>query len=193
MPIIIVSGLPRSGTSLMMQMLQAGGLEILADHHRPADADNPRGYFEYEPVKALARDNSWLPKAEGQAVKVISALLTYLPPYLSYKIILMKRPLVEVLASQKQMLQRLGRQGSTAAETDLGKIFARQLAETERRLGAWDYAEVLVVHYHQVLQEPEAGAGAVAKFLGLPLDISAMSQAVDPSLYRQRLPGEGNR
>jgi Sulfotransferase domain len=191
MPIIIVSGLPRSGTSLMMQMLQAGGLEILADHHRPADADNPRGYFEYEPVKALARDKSWLRRAEGKPVKVISALLTHLPPELSYKIILMKRPLAEVLASQKQMLQRLGRQGSSD-EAVLAKVFVRQLAETERRLGTWDYVEVLVVHYHQVLREPEASAVAVAKFLGLPLDIAAMSQAVDPSLYRQRLPGEGN-
>jgi len=186
MAIIIVSGLPRSGTSLMMQMLQAGGLTVLADEHRPPDPDNPRGYFEYEPVKALARDNSWLPKAEGQAVKVISALLTHLPAELQYKIILMKRPLTEVLASQKRMLQRLGRAGSTAGEAALEKIFTRQLADTERRLAAWKNAALLVVHYHQALAEPEATAQAVAQFLGLPLKIAEMVRVVDPSLHRQR-------
>lgn len=187
MAIIIVSGLPRSGTSLMMQMLQAGGLETLADDHRPADADNPRGYYEYEPVKALGRDNSWLPRAEGKVVKVVSALLTYLPVELNYKIILMKRPMAEVLASQNQMLKRLGRQGSTVGEAALEKIFARQLAETERRLAAWPTAELLVVEYLQALREPRAIAQTVKQFLGLPLDLEAMRQAVDPSLHRQKL------
>jgi len=187
MAIIIVSGLPRSGTSLMMQMLQAGGLELLEDEHRPADPDNPRGYYEYEPVKSLRRDHSWLPRAEGKVVKVVSALLTYLPADLSYKIILMKRPMAEVLASQTQMLKRLGRQGSTAGEVALGKVFSRQLAETERRLATWPKAELLVVNYHQALYEPEDTAQAVVQFLGLNLNIAKMIQVVDPNLHRQKL------
>jgi hypothetical protein len=186
MAIVIVSGLPRSGTSLMMQMLQAGGLELLADEHRPADPDNPRGYYEYEPVKALARDNSWFPRVEGKAVKVVSALLTFLPADLNYKIILMKRPMAEVLASQKQMLQRLGRQGSTADDQTLGKIFSRQLAETEIWLGRQAHITVLLVNYRDVLQDPEGSASLVAQFIGLPLKIAEMTAVVDPNLYRQR-------
>ena len=96
-PVIIVSGLPRSGTSLMMQMLKAGGLEILSDDNRQADSDNPKGYLEYEPVKALRRDNTWLQMAQGKAVKIISSLLPYLHRDLSYQIIFMKRPLAEVI------------------------------------------------------------------------------------------------
>ncbi len=187
MAIIIVSGLPRSGTSLMMQMLKAGGLEILADGHRPADPDNPRGYFEYEPVKSLRRDNSWLPEAAGRAVKVISVLLPCLPADLSYKIILMKRPMTEILASQHQMLKRLDRKGSAAGEEALGKIFARQLADTERWLAARDNMELLTVDYHATIREPEATGWAVAQFLGRSLDIAAMAQVVDPRLHRQRL------
>ena len=116
--IVIVSGLPRSGTSLMMQMLQAGGMPLLIDDLRPADADNPNGYWEYEPVKRLQQDNSWIPKAEGKAVKVVSALLQYLPPQYTYKIIFMQRPMQEVLASQTVMLERRGEQGSKADDTD---------------------------------------------------------------------------
>jgi hypothetical protein len=186
MAIIIVSGLPRSGTSLMMQMLQAGGLEILADDHRPADPDNPRGYFEYEPVKSLSIDNSWLHQAEGQVVKVISALLPYLPPDLTYKLIFMKRPMAEVLASQRAMLKRLNRQGSTADDQTLGKIFARQLAQTEIWLAGQGHITVLSVNYRDVLQDPESSASLVARFIGL-LKIGEMAAVVDPNLYRQKL------
>src|SRR5882724_8514008 len=125
--IVIVSGLPRSGTSLMMQMLQAGGMPLLIDDRRPADADNPNGYWEYEPVKRLQQDNSWIPKAEGKAVKVVSALLQYLPPQYTYKIIFMQRSLQEVLASQAVMLQRRGTQGSKADDTTLATVFEQHL------------------------------------------------------------------
>src|SRR5919205_1058382 len=104
--IVIVSGLPRSGTSLMMQMLHVGGMPLLVDHQRPADADNPNGYWEYEPVKRLQQDNTWMSQAEGKAVKVVSALLQYLPPQHTYKIIFMQRPMPEVLTSQSVMLER---------------------------------------------------------------------------------------
>src|SRR5262249_61604387 len=118
--IVIVSGLPRSGTSLMMQMLQAGGMPLLTDALRPADADNPNGYWEYEPVKRLQQDNSWIPKAEGRAVKVVSALLPYLPPQHTYKIIFMQRPMQEVLASQTAMLERRGQERGQGKQQKAG-------------------------------------------------------------------------
>src|SRR5262245_34520180 len=112
--IVVVSGLPRSGTSLMMQMLQAGGMPLLTDDLRPADTNNPKGYWEYEPVKRLQQDNTWMHKAEGKAVKVISVLLQYLPPQHTYKIIFMQRPMQEVLASQTVMLERRDEQSGKA-------------------------------------------------------------------------------
>src|SRR5215813_2579369 len=104
-PIIVVSGLPRSGTSMMMKMLAAGGLPVLVDAIRAADDDNPNGYFEFEPVKQLADgQNEWLTEAGGKVVKIISALLEYLPKSYHYKIIFMERELKEILASQQKML-----------------------------------------------------------------------------------------
>src|SRR5262245_7239801 len=128
--IVIVSGLPRSGTSLMMQMLHAGGMPLLIDDQRPADADNPNGYWEYEPVKHLQQDNTWVAQAEGKAVKVVSALLQYLPRHHTYKIVFMHRPLAEVLASQTVMLQRRGEQAGTANDQTLTTVFAQHLDRT---------------------------------------------------------------
>jgi hypothetical protein len=184
--IVVVSGLPRSGTSLMMQMLQAGGIPLLIDDLRPPDADNPNGYWEYEPVKRLQQDNSWLPKAEGKAVKVISALLQYLPPQHTYKIVFMQRPLPEILASQTVMLERRGAQSGKVDDTTLGTVFAQHLDHTEHWLAMQKHMAVLPVHYHETLADPEATAARVAQFLNLPLTIEAMARAVDPRLHRQQ-------
>jgi hypothetical protein len=183
-PIIIVSGLPRSGTSLMMQMLKAGGLEILSDGNREADPDNPKGYLEYQPVKSLRRDNSWLKIAAGKAVKVISVLLPYLLPDLSYKIILMKRPMAEIIASQQKMLARLGKRGSPASLETLTDLFARQSVQTEQWLQAQRHVALLTVQYRDAVLKPEDTALAVSRFLDIPLDIPAMCRVVDPNLYR---------
>jgi len=185
--IVIVSGLPRSGTSLMMQMLQAGGMPLLIDELRPADANNPHGYWEYEPVKRLQQDNSWIPQAEGKAVKVVSALLQYLPPQHTYKIIFMQRPLQEVLASQAVMLERQGAQGGKADDQTLGVVFAQHLDRTEHWLATQKHMTVLYVHYHETMANPVATATCVAQFLDLPLAVDAMARAVDPRLYRQRV------
>src|SRR5438876_12209503 len=107
--IIIVSGLPRSGTSLMMQMLDSGGVEVVTDHVRAADTDNPRGYHEFEKVKRIKQDASWLPLTRGKALKMVSQLLYDLPPGENYRIIFMERDLDEVLRSQEKMLERLNR------------------------------------------------------------------------------------
>src|SRR5215467_9127855 len=184
--IVVVSGLPCSGTLFMMQMLQAGGMLLLIDDLRPSDADNPNGYWEYEPVKRLQQDNSWLPKAEGKAIKVISALLQYLPPQHTYKIIFMQRPLPEVLASQTVMLERRGAQSGKADDTTLGTVFAQHLDHTERWLGAQKHMTVLPVTYHETIADPGGTAIRVAQFLDLPLAVDAMARAVDPRLHRQR-------
>jgi len=185
--IVVVTGLPRSGTSLMMQMLQAGGMPLLTDALRPADADNPNGYWEYEPVKRLQQDNSWIPKAEGKAVKVVSALLPYLPPQHIYKIIFMQRPLQEVLASQAVMLERRGEQGGKADDQTLRTVFAQHLDHTRHWLATQKHMAVLAVHFHETIADPEETAACVAQFLELPLAVDAMAHAVDPRLHRQRV------
>ena len=107
-PVTVVSGLPRSGTSMMMKMLDQAGLELVTDRLRQADEDNPKGYFEYEPVKQLARsaDRTWLDDARGKGVKIISTLLRELPAHYNYKVVFMRRDLSEILASQAKMLAR---------------------------------------------------------------------------------------
>ena len=184
--ITIVSGLPRSGTSLMMQMLQAGGLPVLSDGLRMADENNPRGYLEFEPVKRLRTERSWLPQARGKAVKIIHLLLRELPldGSLTYRIIFMQRPIEEVIASQSAMLLR---DGKAAADPQvLQKVFESQLAQLEPWLAGRPDVAVLPVAYHRVLRAPGAVVEELRTFLGLDLDSAAMVRAVDPSLYRQR-------
>ena len=106
--ITIVSGLPRSGTSMMMRMLEAGGMPVITDNLRTADDDNPRGYFEFEPAKKTKDDPSWLNAAEGKAVKMIYKLLYDLPDRLEYRVLIMRRNMQEVLTSQRKMLDRMG-------------------------------------------------------------------------------------
>ena len=184
--ITIVSGLPRSGTSLMMQMLNAGGLPALTDGLRTADENNLRGYFEYEPVKRLRTDRSWLPKARGHAVKVIHLLLRdlLLDGTLQYRVVFMQRPVGEVIASQQSMLQREGKAGADPAV--LTKAFESQLAQVQAWLEKQTSIAVLPISYHRVVSEPQATAAALAGFLGLPLNTFAMAQAVVPALHRQR-------
>jgi hypothetical protein len=185
--ITVVSGLPRSGTSLMMQMLSSGGLPALTDEKRIADESNPRGYFEFEPVKRLRTDQAWLAEARGRAVKIIHVLLRELPAdgRFAYRVILMKRSLEEILASQRAMLQRQGKK--SADETALRRIFQQQLLETESYLAAHPQFSLLRVDYHDVLESPLTCAKKVQSFLDRDLDVEAMARAVDPALYRERL------
>ncbi len=184
--ITVVSGLPRSGTSLMMQMLAAGGLPPLTDHLRAADESNPRGYFEFDPVKRLRTDRTWLDQACGKAVKIIHLLLPELPAdgAYAYRVILMQRPVEEVLASQRSMLAR---QGKTAGDdATLAKIYRSQLQQTERWLASHSAFAVLPVGYHDVLKNAAAAANQINDFLGDELDVGAMIATVDPALHRER-------
>lgn len=185
-PIVVVSGLPRSGTSMMMKMLAAGGVPAVEDGRRAADIDNPQGYFEFEPVKDLDKrgaDLAWLGAARGKAVKIISFLVTWLPEDHNYDVILMQRDLDEVLASQQQMLARGGSGESAAASRT---TFESHLAQLDRFLAARECFRVLRVPYRHAVEQPEATAAQVAAFLGRRMDARAMAAAVDRTLYRNR-------
>lgn len=180
-----MSGLPRSGTSMLMQMLDAAGYPCLTDNVRRADADNPRGYFEYEKVKRLRRDCAWLPEAQGKAVKIIAQLIPFLPSQLSYRVIFMERNIGEVLASQREMLERQGKSGGNLSDGQLGKIFERQVREVKAGLTQRN-TPMLDVAYLEALQRPLEIARTIREFLGENLDVCAMAAAIDPNLYRQR-------
>src|SRR6202140_5868895 len=179
--ITIVSGLPRSGTSLMMQMLDAGGLPVLSDGEREADTDNPKGYLEWERIKQLPKEPSLIAEAEGKVVKVISQLMLALPEGHEYRIVFMQRPLPEVLKSQDEMLKRRGNTDLIPDSSALEEHFQRHLIEVNRWLASKANVKVLRVHYHRVLREPKVVAGEVAAFLGASLDVGAMVHQVDGS------------
>ncbi len=183
--VTIVSGLPRSGTSMMMRMIEAGGMPLLTDDVRKADEDNPHGYYEYEPVKKIREDPSWLEEADGKAVKMVFQLLYDLPRERQYRVVFMRRNVDEILASQKAMLGRLGREGGKASDEDLAKIFARKLQAFEAWIKQWPCFRMIHVDYQEAVRDPQTQAERVSEFLG-GLRIERMAAAVDPSLYRQR-------
>jgi hypothetical protein len=185
--VTVVSGLPRSGTSLAMQMLRAGGMPVLTDGARPPDADNPAGYLEYAPVLRTATDASWVSRAPGHAVKVIYALLRQLPPGFEYRVLWIQRCLDEVIASQEAMLARRGasQEGGSSRER-LAEVFAEQIAETEAWIARQPRFRKLALDYRDIVADPPAAACAIDDFLGGRLDRSAMASAVDRALYRQR-------
>lgn len=186
-PIVVVSGLPRSGTSMMMQMLEAGGLEIVSDGVRTADESNPLGYYELERVKDLesVSDWSWLGQARGRAVKVIAYLVRYLPSDFNYKVVFMHRTLDEVLASQTKMLTRRG-EADDSDDARLRELYVDHLARTRSLLAHRPCFETLYVRYQDVLVGGLEQAARVNAFLGGRLDPEAMAGVVDPSLYRNR-------
>ncbi|MCG3119536.1 MAG: hypothetical protein ALAOOOJD_01966 [bacterium] len=184
--ITIVSGLPRSGTSMMMKMLEAGGMPVLTDHIRAADADNPNGYYEFERVKQIARDQSWLPQAKGKAVKIISELLNHLPPEYDYKVIFMRRQIEETLASQRQMLRRRGEPANKISDQRMLELFRRHLVWLDSRLQKQANTELVYVDYSAVIANPVAQAKKIKQFLSRRLDLEAMAGVVEPALYRQR-------
>jgi hypothetical protein len=190
-PIIVVSGLPRSGTSMTMKMLEAGGVEIVTDGLRTADEDNPKGYFEIERVKDLHKetDKAWLREARGKAVKIISYLLRSLPPDNSYKVLFMNRSLEEILASQQKMLDRRGETSDTSDER-MVKVFEKDLREVRFLLRRRPQFETLELQYRHAIDNPREYARQIADFLDVDLDIEKMAAVADKSLYRNRAPDD---
>lgn len=184
--IIVVSGLPRSGTSMMMKMLEAAKIPVLTDEKREADMDNLKGYYEDERAKTLHKDNSWIDEAEDKAVKVISYQLPHLPPHHDYRVIFMERKIMEVLASQRKMMERRGEPEDDIPDQVMANIFQKHLDETDEWLKKQSNIRTLYISYNGTLDDPETSAEKIVEFLGLELDIEKMMQVIDPSLYRQR-------
>lgn len=184
--IVIVSGLPRSGTSMMMRMLDRGGMDVLTDELREADSDNPKGYYEFERVKKIEHDRAWLPDAEGKVVKIISQLLQHLPHGYSYKVVFMRRRMEEILASQKRMLVRRGEETDKIADEQLAALFRQHLERVQSWLEGQPNIDVVYVSYNQVVERPREEARRVVRFLNEDLDVDRMEGVVEPTLYRQR-------
>ena len=182
--IAIVSGLPRSGTSLMMQMLDSGGMEVVTDNIRTADEDNPKGYYEFEKVKKIKEDPAWLNDMRGKAFKMVSMLLYDLPADEKYKVIFMKRNMDEILSSQNKMLERLGQNPNP--NDGMGELFAKHLDKTFKWLNMQNNFKVLYVSYNDLIQNPLMAIEIVIEFLGIKLDMKKMLGVVDRALYRNR-------
>lgn len=190
--IVVVSGLPRSGTSMMMKMLAAGGLDLVTDELRRADDDNPNGYFEFEPVRKMSDgDTGWLNGAQGRVVKVISALLEHLPDQYKYKIIFMERALEEVLVSQKKMLMHRKEETKVGDEA-MQAQFREHLQAVKYWLARQPNLEVLYVDYNKMLAAPKQDCRRVADFINLPVDVEKMIAIPDAGLYRNRARGSGS-
>lgn len=186
LPVYIVSGLPRSGTSMMMKMLEAGGLTPIVDSMREADEDNPNGYFEIESSRSLKNgDKKWLYEARGKVVKVISYLLEFLPDDLSYDIIFMERRLSEVLASQQKMLQRRN-ETSSLGDSEMEAKFREHLRAVKYWTARKSNIRIAFVNYSQVLEAPDTLCKSIVDFLGRPLNLQAMQSVPKQTLYRNR-------
>ena len=185
--VIVVSGLPRSGTSMMMKMLDAAALPIMTDNERAADEDNPKGYFEYARVKDLKdeADKSWVREARGQVLKVISHLLETLPDENFFRVILVRRDFDEIIASQNKMLERRGEENQ-AADSTVNEAYIRHLVDIRYMVRRRPNFEMIEVQFMQAMEAPRIFATDVNKFLGGNLDVESMMAVVDLELYRNR-------
>ena len=185
--VVIVSGLPRSGTSMMMKMLEAGGQAILTDNLREADANNPKGYYEFERVKQMKDgDLAWLSDAVGKVVKIVTGLIMFLPSGYNYKIIFMRRDLNEILSSQKKMLGRLGKEDDNIPDDKMAKVYEEHLKEVRGWLIRQPNIETLYVNYNSMVKDPTEALNKINDFLGGSMDVSVMAGVVDKELYRER-------
>ena len=183
----IVSGLPRSGTSMMMRMLEAGGMPVLTDQVRRADDDNPNGYYEMERVKQTKEDPTWLVDSEGKVVKMVYRLLYDLPWDRAYRVLFMRRDLREILASQRAMLTRQGLPSDEeVSDDDLAALFRREIESFYAWAERLPHLQLIDVNYHVLVQDPPSELQQIQAFLGGDLDLEAMAAVVDPTLYRNR-------
>ncbi len=185
--VTVVSGLPRSGTSMLMKMLEAGGMQVLSDGIREADVDNPRGYYEFERVKQLDKgDHGWLNEAEGKVVKVIAALLEHLPAGYSYRVVFVHRRMSEILASQRKMLMHRGESQQRVGDEEMASLFQKHLKKVMSWLQAQENFRVLEVDFNRLVENPRPHLQEIVRFLGDSLDVEAMAEVVDVTLYRNR-------
>jgi len=185
--ITVVSGLPRSGTSLMMQMLDAAGLAIYTDLVREADENNPKGFYEHEKVKGLAKNNKWLKDANGKVVKIVSPLLRFLPPNFNYKVIVMKRDVREVTLSQHKMLVKAGKAEADKYPMKIEETLKKQYLNSIEWMKKQNYIEFIEIDFQEAVNNAEATANQVSAFLNQDFDANKMAQMADENLYRNRL------
>ncbi|MFP3872791.1 MAG: sulfotransferase [Candidatus Natronoplasma sp.] len=185
--IAVVSGLPRSGTSMMMEMLERGGIEPLTDRVRGPDEDNPKGYYEYERVKDLPEDTGWLEKAEGKAVKVLGELIKHLPEGYHYKVVFMERNLEEIIESQTKMLERKGKDPDDISKDELRETFKNYRKILKQQISASPNMEVIYVSYNDIMSHPRPVVESVSAFFDGELDTSEMLSVIDEELYRNRM------
>lgn len=183
--VYVVSGLPRSGTSLAMDLLQAGGMELFTDGAREPDADNPNGYFEHILATRLRTESDWVYGAIGKAVKIISPSLRFLPVDVRYRIVFMRRDVREISRSQERMLERLGK-GTGDNREEIEQVMASHLHQVEGWIALQEHVDVLYLDYAQVVTAPEEACQRLIEFAGLAGDAGHMAARVDPMLYRQR-------
>lgn len=183
--IYVVSGLPRSGTSLMMRMFEAAGIDVASDGERTADEDNPRGYYELEAVKGLPEDTSWIPATRGKVVKIISRLLLQVPSTEKYRVIFMRRDIDEILKSQQKMLVRRG-EDTSDPDDEMRRNFIIHLGDVEVFLKERSDIEALFVSYNRLMNDPASQVLRVAKFIDRVDSVDAMRAVIEPGLYRNR-------
>ena len=184
--VIIVSGLPRSGTSMMMKAIHAGGIEPIIDNIRKADEDNPKGYYEFEPVKKTKEDASWLNDAPGKVTKMVYRLLYDLPSNHQYRVVFMQRDLKEILDSQSKMLERSGKSGGGIPDEQMKALFEAELSKCKKWLAEQPNFKVLYIDYRDMINDGTSQATKISDFLDGGLDTKAMASVVDPVLYRNR-------
>ena len=185
--IIVVTGLPRSGTSLMMQILQSLEIELFTDKQRSADESNPKGYFEHELVKTIEKDNSWLKDVRGRAIKIVSPLIKYLPLDLNYNIIFMNRDLDEIIQSQQRMLAESNIKDDTIDSADLKQIFIKDLKQARDWIDTKLKCGYLEIFHSKLLVNPESEIEKLIKFLEIDVDIKAAVKVIDQKLYRTKV------
>ncbi len=184
--ITIVSGLPRSGTSMMMQILESGGMKVVTDNIRKANEDNPHGYYEYERVKEIKEDTGWLKETRGKVFKMVSQLLYDLPSDENYKVIFMKRKMNEILVSQSKMLERMGSSKDGTSDVKMGEFFNKHLSKIKNWIEGRKYIDVLYIDYNDLLTNPDEHIKTLNRFLNNKLNEEKSAKVIDKSLHRNK-------
>ena len=184
--ITVVSGLPRSGTSMLMKILEKGKITPFIDNIRIADSDNPEGYYEFDPVKKLKDDNSWLFKCKGHSVKIVSPLIENIPLNLNYKVIFIDRDMEEILASQNKMLSNRG-EVTDIDDTIMSSYYESHLVSIKEWLSSQSNIDILYISYNATIENPEKTVKQISNFLNIQEGLEQMTNVVMPNLYRNRV------
>jgi hypothetical protein len=179
--IIIVTGLPRSGTSLMMQIFDKSNISVLTDGKREKDISNPEGYYELEAVKGIVKDNSFLKDASGKVVKIVAPLTIFIDKSLKYKAVFMRRDMDEILRSQEKMLLK----DQTSEREKFRTIYEFHLKKTYKFFQE-NKIPYLDIQYKELVNEPDTVLKSLIEFCGLSSSVEDLASVVKPELYRNR-------